>query len=104
MRLRAAFPACPCRPTCSLPESRVPMWAGGLPECIPGVRRPAGLRRRLGRGGKLLCALPAVLHSSLLPLAPGPCECQQPLSRGLPCHAAPVQLQEGASCVPKERP
>lgn len=96
MRLRAAFPTCPCRPACSLPESRVPLWAGVLPECIPGVQRPAGLRGWLRRGGELLCALPAVLHSSLLPLAPGPCECQQPWGRGLPCHDALVRLQKGA--------
>lgn len=74
------------------------MWARGLPECILGVRRPAGLRGWLGRGGQVLCALPAVLRPSLLPLTPGPCECQQPWSRGLPRHAALVQLQEGASC------
>lgn len=79
------------------------MWAGVLPECISGVRQPAGLCGRLGRGGELLCALPAVLHS-LLPVAPGPCECWQPWSRGLPCHAALVQLQERASCAPRELP
>lgn len=62
------------------------MWAGDLPECIPGVQRPAGLRGRLGRGGELLCALPAVLRSSLLPLAPGPRECQQS------CSAYPATL------------
>lgn len=87
-------PVCPCRPARPVSEPRVPLRAGGLPQCLPGVQRAAGLRERLRRGGELLPALPATLLTALPPFTPGPCECQQPSPRGSHCSAALSRLRE----------